>query len=331
VVNELMYGGVSTLESGLMSMPPELLGFKTPPGMVRDTDDGGRTQLTEGEANELQKGVHQLETLWENAVDQNFDKFEIFVMRNLLAIEPDLVPWVRLDHHKDLDLELPNEEAVNVPNVAASPKGADNADNAADAADAADTMDVDNPATTTTDTPPTSPPLAAGLRTRLRELRQRFLATLQFNLQLRAEKSRNAALIAQLETLVSSLSPSHSGPPTVYTHLSGASEIKDTAMFVGHQKETVSAGVASLKPQYESLVQQLEQAKTDEAKFTRPEAERQLYIEAMTKRHLELQRNLRLNARGEVVGGEFEGAVRKDTEEVERLEKLAGNMQKGTR
>jgi kinetochore protein Mis12/MTW1 len=323
VVNELMYGGVSTLEAGLMSMPPDLLGFKTSQGMIRDTDDDGRTQLTEDEENELQKGVHQLETLWENAVDQNFDKFEIFVMRNLLAIEPDLVPWVRLDHHKDLDLDLPSADTLDAPNAADT-----DAPNAA----TADAMDVDNiTTTTTTDTsPPPPPPLADSLRIRLRELRQKFLASLQFNLQLRAEKARNAALIAQLETLVSSLSPSHSGPATVYSHLSGASDIKDTALFVGHQKETVSAGVASLKPKYESLVQQLE--KTDEeAKFTRPEAERQLYIEAMAKRHLELQRNLRLNAHGEVVGGDFEGAIGNDMEEVERLEKLAGEMQKGAR
>ncbi|KAA8911624.1 Mis12 protein-domain-containing protein [Sphaerosporella brunnea] len=102
-LGELMYGGVESLENMLMSFPPEVLGFKTPAGTIRDTDDSGAPEWTEDEANEIQKGITQLETLWENAIDSNFDKFEIFVMRNIMAIEPELVPWVRLEHHKDLD------------------------------------------------------------------------------------------------------------------------------------------------------------------------------------------------------------------------------------
>lgn len=56
-----------------------------------------------------------------------------------------------------------------------------------------------------------------------------------------------------------------------------------------------------------------------------PEEERKRYIEQMTRRHIEASRGLRLNARGEVVGGEFEGAVvRKELAEVEALEAVFG-------
>ena len=99
-VNELVYGGIESLENALGKIPPEMLGFHPKPGMIRDTDDDGRPQLEPAEAGEIEKGLHQLETLWETAVDRSFDKFEIFVMRNLLVVEEDLVPWVRLEHHK---------------------------------------------------------------------------------------------------------------------------------------------------------------------------------------------------------------------------------------
>ena len=50
--------------------------------------------------NELRSGVHKLETLLESAIDKNFDRFEIYVLRNLLMVPEELVPWVRLAHHE---------------------------------------------------------------------------------------------------------------------------------------------------------------------------------------------------------------------------------------
>ena len=43
--------------------------------------------------------MHQLETLLENTIDKNFDKLEIYTLRNVLTVPEDLVPWVRLEHY----------------------------------------------------------------------------------------------------------------------------------------------------------------------------------------------------------------------------------------
>jgi len=43
--------------------------------------------------------VHKLETLLEANIDRNFDKLEIYVLRNVLCVPDDLVRWVRLAHY----------------------------------------------------------------------------------------------------------------------------------------------------------------------------------------------------------------------------------------
>jgi kinetochore protein Mis12/MTW1 len=47
----------------------------------------------------VEEGVLKLETLMENAVDKNFDRLEIWTLRNVLCLprgEEELVRWVRL-------------------------------------------------------------------------------------------------------------------------------------------------------------------------------------------------------------------------------------------
>lgn len=51
---------------------------------------------------EIEEGVLKLETLMENAVDKNFDKLEIWTLRNVLCLprgEEELARWVRLGHY----------------------------------------------------------------------------------------------------------------------------------------------------------------------------------------------------------------------------------------
>lgn len=76
------------------------LGFTPPPGTIQDTDDKGNVQFSEKEVEEITKGIHALETLLENGVDKYFDSFELYVLRNILVIKPELVGWVRLAHYK---------------------------------------------------------------------------------------------------------------------------------------------------------------------------------------------------------------------------------------
>lgn len=56
----------------------------------------------------------QLESLLNATVDKDFDKFEIYTLRNILAVgheEEDLAPWVRLEHYKGLDLDAAGKES----------------------------------------------------------------------------------------------------------------------------------------------------------------------------------------------------------------------------
>jgi kinetochore protein Mis12/MTW1 len=51
--------------------------------------------------NEIEMGTAKLETLLENSVDRNFDKFELYALRNILNIPNELSEggWIRLKHY----------------------------------------------------------------------------------------------------------------------------------------------------------------------------------------------------------------------------------------
>ncbi|MCJ1485899.1 hypothetical protein MMC06_006074 [Schaereria dolodes] len=107
-VNAIIYQAIQAIESGLLSTPPQALGFGAESSStnlsIRDTDDNGNVQYPEA-AMEIENGVHQLETLLEAATDKNFDIFEIYALRNILTVH-DLAPWMRLGHYEDLFLPL---------------------------------------------------------------------------------------------------------------------------------------------------------------------------------------------------------------------------------
>jgi kinetochore protein Mis12/MTW1 len=55
--------------------------------------------------NEIEVGTAKLETLLESVVDRCFDKFELYVLRNLLTIPDNLISegWIRLSHHRGVN------------------------------------------------------------------------------------------------------------------------------------------------------------------------------------------------------------------------------------
>ena len=79
--NALLYKSVSAMETLFRSLPPEALPEE-----------------------EIDSGIHKFETLLESSVDRNFDAFELFVLRNVVAVPADLVGWLRLAHHEGIDL-----------------------------------------------------------------------------------------------------------------------------------------------------------------------------------------------------------------------------------
>ena len=95
-VNTYVYQAISSLEQGLTSAQPDRLGFK--PAPTEANSDAG-PDYSEAKK-EIEEGLHQLETLLESTVDKNFDKFEIYVLRNILSVPEDLASWVRLNHYE---------------------------------------------------------------------------------------------------------------------------------------------------------------------------------------------------------------------------------------
>ena len=99
-VNELLYKSVEAVDTFLCNQPPGNLGFVQPKGTIPETDGDGNVIMSLEEEQEIQKGVHQLQTLFESAVDNAFDRFELFALRNIFYVKPELVGWFRLAHHK---------------------------------------------------------------------------------------------------------------------------------------------------------------------------------------------------------------------------------------
>ncbi|MCJ1469939.1 hypothetical protein MMC07_008583, partial [Pseudocyphellaria aurata] len=127
-VNTIIYRAIDAIESGLFSIPPRNLGFDgrpieankssaigrpIPSPAVADEGSGqnvkGYTdeQVEEEKKEEIENGVHALETLLEATVDKTFDKFEIYTLRNILTVPDELAPWMRLSHYENLTLPLP--------------------------------------------------------------------------------------------------------------------------------------------------------------------------------------------------------------------------------
>jgi kinetochore protein Mis12/MTW1 len=99
-VNNLVYQGTSSLENGLTATPPARLGFKPSKATPTPADEGGATLDYPQAKQEIEEGLHQLETLLESTVDKNFDKFEIYVLRNILSVPEELARWIRLSHYE---------------------------------------------------------------------------------------------------------------------------------------------------------------------------------------------------------------------------------------
>ncbi|PCH03399.1 Centromere protein Mis12 [Penicillium occitanis (nom. inval.)] len=119
-INNLIYQAISSLETGLLNTPPERLGFghaNNASTTIPDTDADGNIEYPEATL-EIENGLHQLETLFESSVDKSFDKFEIYVLRNIFTVPDDLVNYMRLGHYENLSFSnqdnAPTPESINM-------------------------------------------------------------------------------------------------------------------------------------------------------------------------------------------------------------------------
>ncbi|KAF7503537.1 hypothetical protein GJ744_003649 [Endocarpon pusillum] len=118
-VNNIVYQGISSLENGLTATPPARLGFKPSKCPTSPPSGDGDASVDYPEAKqEIEEGLHQLETLLESTVDKNFDKFEIYVLRNILSVPEELPSWIRLSHYENLSYPppdgAPTQESVHL-------------------------------------------------------------------------------------------------------------------------------------------------------------------------------------------------------------------------
>ncbi|KAG8629967.1 hypothetical protein KVT40_001586 [Elsinoe batatas] len=99
-VNQLVFEAVNQIEESLLNADTETLGFTKQEGISDEEFDAiART--------EVEAGIVQLESLLNSVIDKNFDKLEIYTLRNLLTVsnvkeEEGLENWIVLDHYRDL-------------------------------------------------------------------------------------------------------------------------------------------------------------------------------------------------------------------------------------
>lgn len=118
LVNQIMYKCTQAMETYLNERRQK----EHPSHMERDTverqladrkENNGKDEgITE---EEIQVGTAKLETLLENQVDKNFDKFELYALRNIFTIPAELVEggWVRLMHHEAIDFNRFQQEELS--------------------------------------------------------------------------------------------------------------------------------------------------------------------------------------------------------------------------
>ncbi|KAM0275893.1 hypothetical protein ACHAQH_007280 [Verticillium albo-atrum] len=118
VVNSLADRTLDRVEQGLSSASPKTLGFekalKKQQQQQQQKNPSADPPPTAEEAAkfEVADGVHKLETLLCNAIDKNFDIFELYVMRYLICVNPDARPWLRLSHYGAHDFDAPARDGA---------------------------------------------------------------------------------------------------------------------------------------------------------------------------------------------------------------------------
>ncbi|KAK3494430.1 Mis12 protein-domain-containing protein [Neurospora hispaniola] len=123
-INILAERALNSVEQGLLNAPPASLGFRPPthasttkPGKKPKKGEEGLPNAEEAHRHEIENGTHQLETLLCASIDRNFDKFEIYVMRNILCVRPEDRDWIRLGHYEGLDFSSPQKEEDERPTL----------------------------------------------------------------------------------------------------------------------------------------------------------------------------------------------------------------------
>ncbi|KAI1194832.1 Mis12 protein-domain-containing protein [Nemania serpens] len=350
-INILAERALNSVEQGLLNASPATLGFKAPKShSSRSRQDAAAAadslSPAERAKNEVESGTHQLETLLCASIDRNFDKFEIYVLRNIFTVRPaELCRWIRLSHYDGLDFSASPSVVV------AAARGSPGRRVAPGDAPTVESV--------------------TALRRRLRE-------SMRLNALLTAERARNEALLGDLRRLVGGPAPaapqikaesaspaqrrsvprdavdgqggridapkpegegeSRSSPFAFLHHKGdlassggGAAPLATTAAFTLSQMQALralSAALSNVTPDLKaSPAAGAGDGERDQAPSTSWRRERAEYVEAATRRHLETVHGLELGKHGEVRDGEWQGPGRKLARgEVESLERVVAML-----
>ncbi|CAI0645255.1 unnamed protein product [Colletotrichum noveboracense] len=120
-VNAVADKTLDRVEQGLSKAPPKALGFEKALKQQKKKAASIEQQANVEETAKLEivDGVHKLETLLCAAIDKNFDKYELYVMQNILGIQSSHRNWMRLAHYDGLDFtagaheDAPTRESVD--------------------------------------------------------------------------------------------------------------------------------------------------------------------------------------------------------------------------
>lgn len=254
---------------------------------------------------EIENGCHQLETLLVDSADKTFDKFEIYTLRNILTVEEGLSPWMRLGHYEVRFFDSTTHPATS------DLRGASRSMKTRDGEPISQADPVQN---LQLPPPPNAPTPESILL-----LRRKLQETRRLNSALRRQHTSNAALITQLQTLVSpSSDPSASNlsfltsdPSATPLGISftqnnaNSTPLSIRAGFATSQIPALRAQLEALRPKLQSL-----QGVVEGIDFEGKREERRAYIEGRARKIV-----------GKT-GGEGRGRIGR--EEVEGMEGIVG-------
>ncbi|AEO69463.1 uncharacterized protein THITE_42297 [Thermothielavioides terrestris NRRL 8126] len=373
-VNFLAERALHSIEQGLLNAPPASLGFR--PRQKRyhraaasrsrngtgangggdgeegndDGDDEEEDDPARRHREEIEAGTHQLETLLWASIDKNFDRFEIYVMRNILCLRAGEMEWMRLGHYEGLDfdrlLDGAGSSLGDPAEMAAGPRQGVGGEMAVE--DGQKRTDA-----------------VMGLVEGVNRLRRKLQASQRLQCMLVAERARNAALLGEMRRLQQQHQQApgqgeerggekapQTTPPLRFLHDQGdlttgdaETPLTTTTAFTLSQLQALRELSAALRGAMPGLASPLGEGEATAAAASDDDAdgrdgqkqnkkkkswrqERLEYVETATRKHLENVRGLELGRDGEVRDGEWDGGgrglARGEVESLERVVSLLG-------
>ncbi|KAI9701175.1 MAG: hypothetical protein M1836_001844 [Candelina mexicana] len=295
-INGLVYKAVTAVEQGLLAAPPTTLGFgQASSNSIPDTDGDGNIIYPEA-TQEIENGVHQLETLLEATVDKTFDKLEIILLRSVLTVPEDIASW-NLSITQQAD--APTPESINLQRRKLQETQKLHAALLGETSqNAALTVQLKSLLSSAEQGPAREPKIED-----------------PENTHPSTTKQGDSAFAFLTEDAVSKeLGVGNRGQIPLTTNVN----------FALSQLPAMRSLLAILKPKLSSL------PATAAINFEAPEEERRHYIESQTRRHLESTRGLDLEAQGQNRDGGWQGGGRRmGAEEVGAIEGIVNMLQSG--